>query len=227
MRLKCIAPLALALAPLTPALAQEPETADQDKAGRPITDDTVRVDDIALTPLSDLNLTRDEIDALLVQAREAPYDMTGIHRCSDIISAVQQLDALLGEDLDSAEARSRGVSPGKIAQWAIGRFIPFRGLVREVSGARAHERKVRDAIVGGMMRRGFLKGVGQQKGCKYPGRPARAEEVLDRRENEAARERAEDHRERIDKRARKAQRTSKNDNDRSRFIAQPVVQATP
>lgn len=227
MRLTVIVPLALTFAPAGPAMAQEPAGGQKPETERPITDDTVTAGDVALTPLSDLNLTRDEIDALLVQARANPYDMTGLHRCSDIVAAVTQLDALLGEDLDSADAKERGVSPGRIAQWAVGRFIPFRGLIREVSGARAHERKVRDAVVGGMMRRSFLKGMGQQKGCRYPARPARLEEVADRREHDAAKIRAEEQRKRIEKRSRKAERARPANTDEPKFVSQPVVQAFP
>ena len=209
------------------AIAQEPAKAEESRDERPITDDGVTAGDVALTPLSDLNLTRAEIDTLLLQARAAPYDTTGIHRCSDIIAAVRQLNALLGEDLDSAEAKERGVSAGHIAQWAIGRFIPFRGLIREVSGARAHERKVRDAIVGGMMRRAFLKGLGQQKGCRYPGRSARIEEVRDWREHNDAKDRAAIHGKRIKKRTRKAQRAKRKNDDAAQFVSEPVVQQTP
>ncbi len=226
MRFRFIPSVTLALLFAMPAVAEQPPQAERETSQRPITDDSVTAGDVVLTPLTDLNLTREQIDALLVQARAAPYDLTGIQRCSDIIAAVQQLDILLGEDYDTAEAKRRGVDAGRVAQWAVGTFIPFRGLIREVSGARAHERKVRDAILGGMMRRAFLKGVGQQKGCRYPGRPARLDEAADRRENEAARERAEQLRKRIEQRARKAKQDSQTD-DGQQSISQPVAQPTP
>lgn len=159
----------------TPALlAQEAQPSPLQK---PVTDDSVSAGDVALTPLTDLNLARDEIPELLVLARAAPYDMAGMHRCSDIAAAVEKLDAVLGEDLDTADAQQRDVDAGRIAQWAVGRFIPFRGLIREVSGARAHERKLRDAVIGGMTRRAYLKGFGHQKGCPYPARPAPPEDI--------------------------------------------------
>ena len=59
-----------------------------------------------------------------------------------------------------------------MAQAAVGAFIPFRGLIREVSGANAQEKKVQAAVYAGSVRRAFLKGVGQQRGCRYPARPA-------------------------------------------------------
>lgn len=165
---------ACALVQASAILAQEAQPSPLDK---PVTDDSVSAGDVALTPLTDLNLARDEIPELLVQARAAPYDMAGLDRCGDIVAAVEKLDIVLGEDLDTADAQQRDVNAGRIAQWAVGRFIPFRGLIREVSGARAHERKLRDAVIGGMMRRAYLKGLGHQKGCAYPARPAPSEDI--------------------------------------------------
>jgi len=54
----------------------------------------------------------------------------------------------------------------------VNSFIPFRGILREVSGASEHQRRIRAAIQAGLARRGFLKGVGETHGCKYPARSA-------------------------------------------------------
>ena len=86
--------------------------------------------------------------------------------------AVDDRDAVLGEDLDLPQADSTGVSTGRVAQWVVGSFIPFRGLIREISGANSQERKIGTAIQAGIARRSFLKGVGQAKGCRYPARAA-------------------------------------------------------
>ena len=83
-----------------------------------------------------------------------------------------ELYAVLGEDLDLPQADSTGVSTGRVAQWVVGSFIPFRGLIREISGANSQERKIGTAIQAGIARRSFLKGVGQAKGCHYPARAA-------------------------------------------------------
>lgn len=160
------------LAATLAAMAAGPASARDREPEKPVTDDTVTVGDVATTPLSDLNITKDEIPPLLLQARQDPYQHEGLKKCGQIAAAVGELDAVLGDDLDISSDKDQPVSPGRVAKWAVTRFIPFRGLIREVSGAREHERQFQDAIIAGMMRRSYLKGLGQEKGCKYPARPA-------------------------------------------------------
>ncbi len=78
---------------------------------------------------------------------------------------------MLGEDYDITEGRKSGLSIGKAAKSVVGSFIPFRGVVREVSGAAGNERDARAAVMGGMVRRSYLKGLGEGRGCDYPARP--------------------------------------------------------
>lgn len=77
---------------------------------------------------------------------------------------------MLGDDIDVVSKGSKRTSAGHVAQEVIGSFIPFRGLIREVSGANAHKRAMETAIVAGLARRSFLKGTGQARGCAYPAR---------------------------------------------------------
>lgn len=138
-----------------------------------ITQDQVSVGDVAATPLSDLNLKKDEIPAILVTSREKPYSLAGMTRCPAITSEIVQLDAVLGDDIDIArDDGGAKVSVGNAAQSVIRSLIPFGGLIRELSGASGHERKWDEAIYAGSARRAFLKGIGQQRGCKYPARSA-------------------------------------------------------
>ena len=155
---------ALALLPL-PALAAQPE--------KPVTEREVTPVDVVTTPANDLNLRRNEIPAQLLAAQEKPYDLDGLKRCAAIASAVGELDAILGDDIDlGTEEAQRGPSAGKLAVWAVGSFIPFRGAIREISGANVHQRRMQEAIRAGFARRAFLKGVGQARGCRYPARAA-------------------------------------------------------
>jgi hypothetical protein len=50
--------------------------------------------------------------------------------------------------------------------------IPYRGCVRRLSGAERHDRLVQAAIEAGAVRRGYLKGLGEARGCDPPATPS-------------------------------------------------------
>jgi hypothetical protein len=85
------------------------------------------------------------------------------------------MDAVLGEDLDvpyeATRDDKRKDTAGKIGGLLVNSIIPFRGVIREISGAAAQERRYNAAVYAGVVRRSFLKGVGLQRGCKYPSAP--------------------------------------------------------
>jgi hypothetical protein len=141
---------------------------------RPIGDREPDVMDVAKTPVTDLNLSKPGIPALLVEAQQRPYTLQGLGKCAQLTAAVNELDRVLGPDIDLPQAERERFSKGRIAQWAVGTFIPFRSLIRELSGANAEQRRLLSAIQAGMTRRGFLKGVGAARGCRYPASPATA-----------------------------------------------------
>lgn len=158
--------LATALVAL-PAIAQEPE--------KPLAERDVSAVDVAATPVTDLNLKKDEIPALLIEAQQRPYAVSGLNRCTQIAAEIGEFDALLGDDIDLPQGQGRRTSPGRVAQSVVGAFIPFRGVIREISGANKQERMLQAAIQAGVARRAFLKGFGQARGCRYPARSATAE----------------------------------------------------
>lgn len=164
--------LRLALLPYTcaiatPALSQTAVSQDQVSAG-----------DVVTSPLSDLNIKKDEVPAVLVTAREKPYNLGGMTRCPAIAAEIAQLDAVLGDDIDIARDDGNAtISVGNVAKSLVRSLIPFGGVIRELSGANAQERKWNEAIYAGSVRRAFLKGVGQQRGCKYPARTASAKDA--------------------------------------------------
>lgn len=212
----------IALGLATPALAQNQPRGLNNQPD---------AEDVALTPLGDLNLRNDPIPQLLLDARQAPYDQSGVRNCRELIQSVAELDAVLGPDFDTEvpDTGGRNISAGNIAQRLLGSLIPFRGIIREVSGANEHERDFREAIAAGMTRRAYLKGRGQGMGCNYPARPAtEAEAIRIRAEREAA---------------AAAQQANEGDNNRNRrdqdraeernadsgdvqFVSEPVVQET-
>jgi hypothetical protein len=127
---------------------------------------------VAETPVTDLNITKKHIPLVLVAAEQHPYTLSGIGSCQRLTSAIHELNAVLGDDFDLPHGGGKRTSPGRVAQSVVGSFIPFRGVIREVSGANAHDREMQAAILAGVARRSFLKGIGQAKGCRYPARSA-------------------------------------------------------
>ncbi len=208
-----------------PAAAQPRQDAPraEEEPSKPITQQDVDAKDVALTPLSDLNIKKGEIPQLLLDAEEDPYHLRGMARCQQIAAAIGELDAVLGEDIDVAQANGRRISAGRAAQEALGSFIPFRGLIREVSGANAQQRKIQNAVYAGTARRAFLKGIGQQRGCRYPARSATPQVIAAAQGEADAAERARNAPRQQPARGGSA---SRNDNGQVRTVSRPVVQPT-
>lgn len=173
MRSLMIFPVLLAAAASAGATQQQP--APTPEPAKPITQREPNAVDVVTTPATDLNLRKGEIPPVLLAAEADPYSLSAMRNCRQIADAVRQLDAVLGDDIDIAQAPNRKVSPGKVAQSVVGSFIPFRGIIREISGANEQERRLQSAIYGGTARRSFLRGVGLQRGCPWPARPATPE----------------------------------------------------
>jgi len=150
-----------------PAIAAEPDEPD-----KPVTDRSPSMGDAAATPVSDLNLRKGEIPPLLISAQERPYHLGGLERCNQIAGAIRDLDQLLGDDLDLPQEDGQRVTAGRVAQAAVGSFIPFRGLIREVSGANTHEGRLQAANDGGKARRALPKGAAEGAGRPRPRPPA-------------------------------------------------------
>lgn len=150
---------------LTTCMVGALPAAAQDKPAQPR---SIRDKDV--NAVSDLGLRNGKIPPVLEAAVADPYDMAGIRTCAQISTRVGELDAVLGPDRDIPQDRAEKLSAGRVAQAAVGSFIPFRGIIREVSGANSHQRKINDAVEAGTARRAFLKGYGQARGCAYPAR---------------------------------------------------------
>lgn len=139
-----------------PAVAQTPP--GENKAERIITQ-----------PVRDVGLSKRQIAEVLQAARKDPYATTGLRRCGDINREVQALDAVLGPDFDTAGRDNQDVAENLAtagAESVINSFIPFRGLIREVTGAANQDRRYQAAVIAGSARRGFLKGMARQRGCR-------------------------------------------------------------
>lgn len=116
-----------------------------------------------------------EVPPKLLAIQGAPYSLAGLGKCAAIIREITELDAVLGPDVneqvDKDRAKKREETAGRVAGSVAGSIIPFRGLIGEVTGANAERRRYAEAVYAGTVRRGFLKGVGLERGCKAPARP--------------------------------------------------------
>lgn len=142
----------------TPALAQQDSGKFEDRA-----------EDVVSQPLRDVGVVSDKIPDILIQAQQAPYSRAGLSTCAHYRTAITDLDAVLGPDVDVVDAKGRPVA-GRLAEAGaksvVGSLIPFRGLVREVTGAASTDRRIADAYVAGAARRAFLKGYATGRRCK-------------------------------------------------------------
>lgn len=127
-----------------------------------------------MQPIKDVNLMKDPIPAKLIAIQDHPYDLENMRGCRALEIEIAQLDSILGPDINQlsekslTEKREKGVS--RVAGSIIGGLIPFRGVVRELTGANAAKERFLKAIAAGNARRSFLKGVAVTKACLAPPR---------------------------------------------------------
>lgn len=175
--------LACGTAAAAPAPAKAPPPAPPASMPDPVrTSDQLKresVEGAAMTPLRDLNVVRSKVPPVLLAALADPYARPPRGwKCPQLIALIQPLDAALGDDLDLLPAededlmdRSRGIALGTSVDIAMS-AIPFHGWIRKLSGAERHDRFVQSAILAGDVRRAYLKGLGEAKGCNPPGTPS-------------------------------------------------------
>lgn len=136
--------------------------------------------DVITQPLNDLNVAQPDIPAILLHANAVPYEPPKGGDCRAINSEIGDLDKALGPDLDLATGEDKSVSKKvsdmtfDLARGAVSGLIPFRGVVRYVTGAEKRARAINEALIAGTVRRSYLKGYGEMLGCDYPASPKRA-----------------------------------------------------
>lgn len=141
----------------------------QDAPDKPKDQTLDKAGSIATQPIRDVGVDKDKIPDVLQKAVENPYAPPSARTCKAYNVALGELNAVLGEDFTvGAEANENRA--GKIAE-AVGKtivnsLIPFRGLVREISGAAPAERRLQAAVTAGVARRGYIRGLASARGCK-------------------------------------------------------------
>ena len=176
MRKTSMAAAGLAALAITggPALAQS-----DDQPQEPITQRHDTMESAVGTPAEDLNLKHIPIPEVLQRAAVNPYDMRTLEACDAVAAEVQRLDAALGADRDEPPVRDtrtldekRDSTAASALKLGIEAVTPYRGIVRWVTGADAHDKVVQDTIEAGFARRGFLKGMAVKMNCAPPAAPA-------------------------------------------------------
>lgn len=129
-------------------------------------------------PFVDLNLLRKKIPKALEAARKAPYAIPSDLQCNELANEISELNQALGADLDAPETPKHTLmekgsqEAGKAAASAMEDlatgWIPYRSWVRRLTGAERHSKAVASAIRAGLVRRAFLKGMGEQAHCAFP-----------------------------------------------------------
>ena len=139
--------------------------------------------DAVTAPLVDLNVRRDQIPTVLLQAQANPYDRRNLGQCTTIGAEVTRLNEALGPDGDEPPAPDSPTlnerAQDALAEAALDAirdavtdFIPNRSWVRQLTGAQARSKTVQDAVEAGRLRRAFLKGLGVRANCAPPASPA-------------------------------------------------------
>jgi hypothetical protein len=130
--------------------------------------------DAAIAPLKDVGLVRPNVPLTLQELRY-PYDVTALGgSCVHVSYELGRLDAALGAESYQPRAKvklsERGMDEATegasdLMRDATTGVIPFRGVVRNVSGAEKAARDAARARQLGELRRSFLRGYGSALGC--------------------------------------------------------------
>ena len=150
-----------------PASSTTPASAEPNEGGW--TEVRKKSVDIGTQPARDVGIMKREIPPILVKAQEHPYSLEGMKTCKQLAAEITDLNTVLGPDYVVGNEVKENRA-GKLAEaggkTVINSIIPFRGLVREVTGAAPADRRLNAALDAGSARRGFLRGVHAKQRCR-------------------------------------------------------------
>jgi hypothetical protein len=89
------------------------------------------------------------------------------------------MTALVGPDVDDKGLKARkDREPAEVlldsAEGITGSLVPGQGIIREITGANKAARKVAAARLAGQLRRSYIKGIMNARGCRLTPMPAPA-----------------------------------------------------
>ena len=119
---------------------------------------------IATSPARDVGIAKTKIPPVLQRAFANPY--APLKSCAQIAAGISALNGPLGPDFGSGGSVKKAGLAEVGGQVLADSIIPFRGVVREVSGAAGAQRRLEQAVSAGFARRGYLRGLQSAKGCK-------------------------------------------------------------
>lgn len=116
---------------------------------------------VAGAPVKALNISKREIPDRLKELGN-PYDVSSDMSCDVIQEEITFLTEFAGPDWDSEQHYTK---TGRNASELADAVLPYGGLVRFISGASEHEKKLGAALSYASVRRAFLKSQALNKGC--------------------------------------------------------------
>lgn len=156
--------------PVTPPLSsttpEKPEQGEGEGWGTEVRKKSV---EIGTQPARDVGVMKRQIPPILVKAKQDPYSLDGLKTCKQLAGEITDLNDVLGADyVPGAETKENRA--GKLAEAGgksvVNSIIPFRSVLREVTGAAPADRRLNAALDAGYARRGFLRGVHANRGCR-------------------------------------------------------------
>lgn len=128
-----------------------------------------RAGHVVTQPVRDVGISKTDIPPVLQNAVADPYSVRTVRTCRQLGLAIADLNEALGPDFVAGDQKKENKA-ARLAEaggkTVVNSLIPFRVLVREISGAAPAQRRRDEAIAAGYARRGFLRGLYLSRGCR-------------------------------------------------------------
>lgn len=143
----------------------------------------------AETPLHEMNVVREKIPPVLLEALADPYAYPEPLTCQNLTDSIDRLTVALGPDFDDRGPKPKHKVTGsgglglQLLSGFAGNLLPYHGYVGALTGSSKHDELVIRALGAGAAQRAYLKGLGEAHSCPDPAAPhhkeVRAQPVYD------------------------------------------------